>query len=61
MSKINNEEEGTIRCLRENTLKIVKKNFIKEQLNNPGLGLRGAFGPVQFNDEYDDINVYRER
>ena len=45
------------------TLKIVtlKKNFIKEQLNNPGLGLRGAFGPVQFNDEYDDINVYRER
>ena len=38
-----------------------EKNFIKEQLNNPGLGLRGAFGPVQFNDEYDDINVYRER
>ena len=30
------------------------------------LGLRGAFGggmmgPVQFNDEYDDIDAYRER
>merc|ERR1712172_432607 len=38
----------------------------KEQQEENQLGLRGAFGggmmgPVQFNDEYDDIDAYRER
>jgi len=38
----------------------------QEQLEHESIGLRGAFGggmvgPVQFNDEYDDINAYRDR
>ena len=41
------------------------KTINKEQQEHEGLGLRGAFGggmgPVQFNDEYEDINAYRER
>ena len=44
-----------------------KKNFKdynsnrKEQQENQ-IGARfGGMGPVQFNDEYDDINAYRER
>merc|ERR550519_2040845 len=37
----------------------------EQERESGGLGLRGAWGgelgPVQFNDEYEDINAYRER
>merc|ERR1719507_649328 len=37
----------------------------EQERETGGLGLRGAWGgelgPVQFNDEYEDINAYRER
>ena len=63
---IRDEEEGTIKCLMVEEKPFWDCNCNHKEQEENQLGLRGAFGggmmgPVQFNDEYDDIDAYRER
>ena len=58
-------KEQVCRKIKKRLYVSALRNDNKEQEEHEGLGLRGAFGggmgPVQFNDEYEDINAYRER
>ena len=49
--------------VEEGNLKDCNGNHKEQrQQESSGLGARfGGMGPVQFNDEYEDIDAYRER